>query len=104
MENFSDFKVWGWMILFAVLLGSLLMGNVVKKVIPPLKASLIPTSVIGGIILLIVAAIYKAITGDVMFDTELFGEAAADYVRASEIENRKSEIEEELLSLYEIVM
>ena len=37
-------------------------------------------------------------------DTELFGEAAADYVRASEIENRKSEIEEELLSLYEIVM
>ena len=73
MENFSDFKVWGWMILFAVLLGSLLMGNVVKKVIPPLKASLIPTSVIGGIILLIVAAIYKAITGDVMFDTELFG-------------------------------
>ncbi len=73
MENFSDFSVWGWMILFAVLLGSLLAGNVVKKIIPPLRASLIPTSVIGGIILLIIAAIYKAITGDVMFDTELFG-------------------------------
>ena len=72
MENFSDFNVWGWMILFAVLLGSLLMGNVVKKAIPFLKASLIPTSVIGGIILLIIAAIYKGITGDVMFDTELF--------------------------------
>ena len=37
-------------------------------------------------------------------DEELFGEAAADYIRASEIENRKNEIEEELLSLYEIVM
>ncbi|MBQ7356077.1 MAG: ABC-F family ATP-binding cassette domain-containing protein [Clostridia bacterium] len=37
-------------------------------------------------------------------DNELFGEAAADYVRASEIEARKAEIEEELLSLYEIVM
>ena len=37
-------------------------------------------------------------------DKELFGEAATDYVRAAEIENRKSEIEEELLSLYEIVM
>ena len=37
-------------------------------------------------------------------DTELFGEAAADYVRASEIEARKSEIEDELLSLYELVM
>jgi ATP-binding cassette subfamily F protein 3 len=37
-------------------------------------------------------------------DAELFGEAAADYVRASEIEARKSEIEDELLSLYELVM
>ena len=73
MENFSDFKVWGWMILFAVLLGSLLAGNIVKKAIPLLRASLIPTSVIGGIILLIIAAIYKAITGNVMFDTDLFG-------------------------------
>jgi len=73
MENFSDYSVWGWMILFAILLGSLLLGNVVKKLFPILKASLIPTSVLGGVILLIIAAIYKAITKDVMFDTELFG-------------------------------
>ena len=37
-------------------------------------------------------------------DEELFGSAATDYVRAAEIEKRKEEIEEELLSLYEIVM
>jgi len=37
-------------------------------------------------------------------DEELFGEAATDYVRAAEIDKRKNEIEEELLSLYEIVM
>jgi ATP-binding cassette subfamily F protein 3 len=37
-------------------------------------------------------------------EAELFGEAATDYVRAAEIESRKAEIEEELLSLYEIVM
>ena len=73
MENFSDFSVWGWMMLFAILLGSLLAGNVLKRAIPILKASLIPTSVLGGAILLIVEAIYKAITGVVMFDTELFG-------------------------------
>ena len=73
MENFSDFKVWGWMILFAILLGSLLAGNVLKRAIPLLKASLIPTSVLGGAILLIIEAIYKAITGVVMFDTDLFG-------------------------------
>ena len=37
-------------------------------------------------------------------DKELFGEASTDYVRAAEIDRRKCEIEEELLSLYELVM
>ena len=73
MSNFWDFEVWGWMILMAVLLGSLLVGNIIKKGIPFLQQSLIPTSVLGGAILLIVAAIYKAITGEVMFDTVAFG-------------------------------
>ena len=73
MENFSDSSVWGWMIIFAMLLGSLLAGNIVKKVVPFLRASLIPTSVIGGVIILIVAAIYRAITGVPMFDSALFG-------------------------------
>ena len=37
-------------------------------------------------------------------EAELFGEAASDYVRAAEIEERKGEIEIELLELYELVM
>ena len=37
-------------------------------------------------------------------DEELFGPAASDYVRAAEIDRRKSEIEDELIMLYEIVM
>ena len=73
MENFWDFSVWGWILLLGTLLGSLLAGNVLKKGFPFLKNSLIPTSVLGGLILLVVSAIYKAITGDVMFDTALFG-------------------------------
>lgn len=73
MNNFWDYNVWGWVMLLGVLFGSLLAGNIVKKGIPFLKNSLIPTSVLGGAILLIVAAIYKAITGDVMFDTTAFG-------------------------------
>lgn len=60
------------MMLFAVLLGSLLVGNVIKKSIPYLQESLIPTSVLGGVVLLIVAGIYKAITKEVMFDTAIF--------------------------------
>ncbi len=73
MENFWDYSVWGTMLLFAVLLGSLLAGNVLKQTIPVLKDSLIPTSVLGGCILLVISWIYKAFTGDVMFDTEIFG-------------------------------
>ena len=72
MSNFWDFSIWGWMILVGILLGSLLVGNILKKSIPWLQQSLIPTSVLGGAILLIVAAIYKGITGNVMFDTAVF--------------------------------
>ena len=70
---FSDSDVWGWILLFAVLLGSLLVGNLLKKKIPLLQRSLIPTSVLGGAILLLIAAIYKWITGEVMFDSPAFG-------------------------------
>lgn len=73
MENFWDYNVWGFIILITVLLGSLLGGNVLKKAIPALKQSLIPTSVLGGGILLVIAAIYKTVTGEVMFDTAIFG-------------------------------
>ena len=37
-------------------------------------------------------------------EEELFGEAASNYVRAAEIEERKAAIEEELLECYEIIM
>ena len=73
MINFWDSDVWSWILLFAVLTGSLLVGNTLRRKIPLLRNSLIPTSVIGGAVLLIVAAIYKAITGNVMFDTAAFG-------------------------------
>ncbi len=73
MENFWDFKIWETFCLYAVLLGSLLAGNMLKKGIPFLRASLIPTSVLGGCILITIAAIFKGITGQVMFDTAIFG-------------------------------
>ena len=73
MENFWDYNVWSGLNLIAVLLISLLAGNMLKKNIPLLQKSLIPTSVLGGVILIIVASVYKVLTGDVMFDTPFFG-------------------------------
>ena len=75
MNNFWDFSVWGWFNVLAVLLISLLAAKALKKAVPLLNASLIPTSVLGGGILLIVAGVYKLITGNVMFDTPFFGES-----------------------------
>jgi len=72
MNNFWDYSVWAWIMVMSVLLGSLLVGNILKKSIPLLNRSLIPTSVLGGGILLIVAGIFRAITGDVLFDTQFF--------------------------------
>lgn len=73
MENFWDYNVWGSFNLIAVLLLSLLVGNLLKKSFKFLQASLIPTSVLAGAVLIIVADIYKIITKDVMFDTAFFG-------------------------------
>ncbi len=73
MVNFWDFSVWGSFNLVAVLLLSLLVANVLRKTIPVLQASLIPTSVLGGGVLLLVACVYKLVTGDPMFETAFFG-------------------------------
>ena len=73
MENFWDFSVWNELNLLSVLLISLLGANLLKRSIKFLQASLIPTSVLAGVMLIIVAGIYKFCTGDVMFDTAFFG-------------------------------
>ena len=73
MVNFWDFSSWGAFNLIAVLLSGLLVANMLKRSIPWLEASLIPTSVLGGGILLLASIIYKNITGHEMFDTPFFG-------------------------------
>ena len=73
MLNFWDFNAWGGFNLLAVLLASLLLASLIKKCVPVLKRSLIPNSVLGGGVLIMVAGFYKTVTGDIMFDTPFFG-------------------------------
>ena len=73
MVNFWDFSSWGFFNLTAVLLSSLLVANMLKRSIPWLEASLIPTSVLGGGILLVISVIYNQFTGTEFFDTPFFG-------------------------------
>jgi ESS family glutamate:Na+ symporter len=75
MENFNfwDSEVWGFITLISVLLFSLLIANSLKKSIKFLRVSLIPTSVLGGMILLLCSVIYQTATGKLLFDTAFFG-------------------------------
>ena len=72
MVNFWDFSSWGFFNLIAILLASLLVSNMLKRSIRWLEASLIPTSVLGGGILLLVSVIYNNVTGNEFFDTPFF--------------------------------
>ena len=73
MENFWDYNVWGFINLLSLLLGSLLAGNLLKKYVPGLKKMLIPTSVLGGLILILVETVYEAFSGKILYDTAFFG-------------------------------
>ena len=72
MSNFWDSEVWGTLNLIAVLLLSLMAATIMKNTIKPLRVSLIPTSVLGGGILLVISSIYEVITGNGFFDGSFF--------------------------------
>lgn len=73
MSNFWDSSVWGPFNLMAVLLCALLAASLIKKNVKILKESLIPTSVLGGTILLLMSVIYKLCTGLHMFESNFYG-------------------------------
>ena len=80
MEAFWDYSVWGFFNIFAILLVSLLVANALKKAIPVLEASLIPTSVLAGILLLVFSMIYDQFEPVKLFDSKLFGENGYAYL------------------------
>ena len=73
MENFWDFSVWGMINLIAVLLVSLLAANILRRTVPFLRASLIPTSVLGGLLLVLADWAYRLFAGSALFDSPFFG-------------------------------
>ena len=80
MEAFWDYSVWGFFNIFAVLLISLLAANALKKAIPVLEASLIPTSVLAGILLLIFSMVYDQFFNVRFFDSKIYNGSGYDYM------------------------
>ena len=73
METFWGSDVWGLFSLMAVLLISLLAANALKRSVNFLKHSLIPTSVLAGLLLLAFAGIWDAAFPKSFFETNIFG-------------------------------
>lgn len=71
--SFSDISVWPVILLLGIILGGLLLGNILKRYIPFLRKSLIPVSVIGGGILLVISSICKIVSGEYIFQYFIFG-------------------------------
>ena len=74
MVHFWESSNWGFIALLAVVFASLIVASLLKKALPFLRKSLMPTSVLAGILLLVIATIYFYVSnGQVMFDTSFFG-------------------------------
>ena len=65
--NFWDVEIWSFIITIAVLIGAMLLANILRRKIPFLRRSLLPSAVLGGFIALLAYSIYKRITGSSMF-------------------------------------
>ena len=72
MTNFWDSNVWGFFNICALLLVSLLTANALKRAFRFLEASLIPTSVLAGALLLLISEAVRLITGEEIFETAFF--------------------------------
>ena len=73
MNEFWSPSVWGGTNVIAVLLVSLLAASLLKKAIKQLRNSLMPTAVLGGLILLVISETYKLFSGVSMFETAFMG-------------------------------
>ncbi len=67
--NLWDFSpVWTFVMALTILFAAMLIANALIRLIKPLRKLLIPSSVLGGFILLAFFAIWKAITGKALID------------------------------------
>lgn len=57
--DFSEYNVWFLLVQFAIIFGAVLLGNTLRRKVKLVKNSLLPASVIGGVIIFIIKFIPK---------------------------------------------
>lgn len=69
--NFWDINVWDFIITLTVLFSAMMLANILRNTIRPIRKSMIPSSVLGGFLVLIIGAAYKALTGKAMLQNDV---------------------------------
>ena len=66
-QQFWDTGIWSLIIELTILLVGMLTANMLRRLIKPLRQSLIPSAVLGGFLILLANLAYEKITGDSLF-------------------------------------
>jgi len=69
--NLWDADVWSFIVTMSILLISMMVANILRNVIKPLRRLMIPSSVLGGFLLLGANFLYKKLTGSSMYNTAM---------------------------------
>lgn len=65
--NFWDNGVWSLIITLTILLAAMMIANILRRTIKPLRQSMIPSSVLGGFLALGANYLFKELTGNPIF-------------------------------------
>ena len=57
ITSFATTEAWGWLLQFCIIAIGLLAGNILRRKVPMLRKSLIPSALLGGALLLCLKAI-----------------------------------------------
>ena len=67
--NFWDGEVWAFIVTMFYLFAAMILANTLRNTIRPLRKLMIPSSVLGGLILLLVSVLYEEFSGKAMIPT-----------------------------------
>ncbi|MBR4691631.1 MAG: hypothetical protein IKP17_02605 [Oscillospiraceae bacterium] len=67
--NFWDGQVWAFIVTMFYLFAAMIAANTLRNTIRPLRLLMIPSSVLGGLLLLLVSFIYKEVSGRALIPT-----------------------------------
>ena len=83
--SFAQLNVWTFIMVFATLLLSMLVAGALKYFIPALKKTLVPVSVLGGALLLIISTIVYFAAGDYLFNFAAYGDGSDGSMTGMEV-------------------